>query len=119
MIKVVWKYSKSYFFVFISLILMTVVKDMLLVVAPKFIFDSMQYGTSIEDIFIPIISYVTLYLGIHLILYFLTYARNILEEKIKTLKTVHKVNALHEFECSSWKQVYESRLQFSGEEFLN
>lgn len=83
MIKVVWKYSKSYFFVFISLILMTVVKDMLLVVAPKFIFDSMQYGTSIEDIFIPIIAYVTLYLGIHLILYFLTYARNILEEKIK------------------------------------
>ena len=60
MLNLVWKNSKIYFFIFVGIILTTYIKDIVLIVAPKYIFDAMQYGGSFKEIVLPVLVYVSL-----------------------------------------------------------
>ncbi|MBQ9766073.1 MAG: ABC transporter ATP-binding protein [Lachnospiraceae bacterium] len=83
MLGVAWRHSKVYFLVLVLMLLITYTKDLVLVIAPKYIFDGMQFGESVKDILIPVIVYVALYLILHLCVHALTYFKNILETKLK------------------------------------
>ncbi len=75
--------SKLYLVVFLFHILFSYGKDLLLVMAPKYIFDSMQNGNGIKDIVIPVTGYVILYFALYGISHLLTYYKNMLEAKVK------------------------------------
>jgi len=77
------KQSKLYFCIFILMILVANAKDIALVVAPKYIFDALQFGDSFSAVFLPVLVYVLLYLGLHGILHGLTYVRKVMEMKLK------------------------------------
>ncbi len=77
------KQSKLYFCVFFVTILIANAKDIALVVAPKYIFDAMQFGGSFQAILLPVLVYLALYLGLHGILHGLTYGKKVLEMKLK------------------------------------
>lgn len=70
MLALAWKQSKAYFCVFILIILFANIKELVIVIAPKYILDSMQFGASLKTILFPVFMYVGLYLGLHIILYF-------------------------------------------------
>lgn len=72
MLGLAWKQSKAYFCVFMLIILCTNIKELVLVIAPKYIFDSMQFGESFKAILFPVFMYVGLYLGLHILIYFLS-----------------------------------------------
>lgn len=82
------KQSKLYFCIFFLMIMVANVKDIALVVAPKYIFDAMQFGGSFQAILLPVFVYLALYLGLHGILHGLTYGKKILEMKLKVLLNV-------------------------------
>lgn len=88
MLGLAWKQSKAYYCVFILTILFTNMKDLALVIAPKYIFDSMQFGESFQAILFPVFIYVGFYLGLHVILHYLAYLRVILETKLKMILNV-------------------------------
>lgn len=77
------KQSKLYFCIFFVTILVANAKDLALVVAPKYIFDAMQFGGSFSAILLPVFVYVALYFGLHGILHGLTYGKKVLEMKLK------------------------------------
>lgn len=83
MIKLVWKYKKMYFLVFLALILITDAKEFVLIVAPKYIFDSMQYGEELTDVFMPVFVYISLYFITNILLHFFSYIKTIYEVQIK------------------------------------
>lgn len=88
MLGLAWKQSKAYFCVFMLIILCTNIKELVLVIAPKYIFDSMQFGESFKAILFPVFMYIGLYLGLHILIYFLSYLRNILESKFKMVLNI-------------------------------
>lgn len=77
------KQSKLYFCIFFVTILVANAKDLALVVAPKYIFDALQFGGSFSAILLPVFVYVALYFGLHGILHGLTYGKKVLEMKLK------------------------------------
>ena len=77
------KQSKLYFCIFFVTILVANAKDIALVVAPKYIFDALQFGGSFSAILLPVFVYLALYLGLHGILHSLTYAKKVMEMKLK------------------------------------
>ncbi len=77
------KQSKLYFCIFILMILVANAKDIALVVAPKYIFDALQFGGSFGAIVVPVLFYVVVYLGLHGLLHGFTYIRKVLEMKLK------------------------------------
>ncbi|MBR2409467.1 MAG: ABC transporter ATP-binding protein [Lachnospiraceae bacterium] len=77
------KQSKLYFCIFFLVILVANAKELALVVAPKYIFDALQFGASFHAILLPVFVYVALYLGLHGILHGLTYGKKVLEMKLK------------------------------------
>lgn len=83
MINLIWKSSKAYCLAFFLLIAVKYFRDLLLVIVPKYIFDSMENGNSINDIIFPIVVYVSLYFLFHLLIHCLTFFRSNLEEKLK------------------------------------
>ena len=82
------KQSKLYFCIFFVTILVANAKDLALVVAPKYIFDAMQFGGSFSAILLPVFVYVALYFGLHGILHGLTYGKKVLEMKLKMVFNV-------------------------------
>lgn len=88
MINLIWKSSKAYCLVFFLLVAVKYFRDMLLVVLPKYIFDSMENGNTINDIIFPIAAYVSLYFLFHLSIHCLTYFRSNLEAKLKLVLNV-------------------------------
>lgn len=80
--------SRLYFCVFFVTILVANAKDIAMVVAPKYIFDAMQFGGSYHAILLPVFVYLALYLGLHGLLHSLTYGKKILEMKLKVLLNV-------------------------------
>ncbi len=80
--------SKLYFFVFFATILVANAKDIALVVAPKYIFDAMQFGGSFSAILLPVLIYLALYLGLHGMLHGLTYGKKVMEMKLKVCLNV-------------------------------
>jgi len=74
------KQSKLYFCIFFVTILIANAKDIALVVAPKYIFDAMQFGGSFRAILLPVLIYLALYLGLHGILHGLTYGKGVGDE---------------------------------------
>ena len=88
MLNLVWKNSKIYFFVFVGIILTTYIKDIVLIVAPKYIFDAMQYGGSFKEIVLPVLVYVSLYLVLHFFVHALSYSKTVLEMKLKMVMNV-------------------------------
>lgn len=82
-LRIAFQHSKSYFCIFFLLIMVTNIKDLVLVIAPKYIFDGMQFGGSFEAILIPVVIYVTLYLCLHLMIHGLEFGKNVLEAKLK------------------------------------
>jgi len=77
------KQSKLYFCVFFVTILVANAKDIALVVAPKYIFDALQFGGSFSAILLPVLVYLALYLLLHGILHGLTYGKKVMEMKLK------------------------------------
>lgn len=77
------KQSKLYFFVFFAAILAANIKDIALVVAPKYIFDALQFGSSFQAILLPVFVYLAIYFVMHGSLYVLTYGKKVLEMKLK------------------------------------
>ncbi|MBQ8800644.1 MAG: ABC transporter ATP-binding protein [Lachnospiraceae bacterium] len=77
------KQSKLYFFVFFAAILVANIKEIALVVAPKYIFDAMQFGGSFQAILLPVFVYLAIYLLMHGALYGLTYGKKVMEMKLK------------------------------------
>lgn len=88
MLNLAWKQSKTYFCVFVLIVVITVIKDLVLVIAPKYIFDSMQYENSIKAIIIPVFMYVSLYFVLFVLLHFLSYFKTTLESKFKMVLNV-------------------------------
>lgn len=83
MLGLAWKQKKAYFCVFILIILITNIKDLVLVVAPKYIFDSLQFGESFKAILLPVLIYVALYFLLHVTLHALSYMKTVFETKLK------------------------------------
>ncbi len=77
------KQSRLYFCVFFLMILVANAKDIALVAAPKYIFDALQFGGSLQAVLLPVLVYGALYFGLHGILYGLTYGKKVLEMKLK------------------------------------
>lgn len=80
---IAFRNSKLYFFIFFLLILITNIKELVLIIAPKYIFDCLQFGNSFQILVLTIIIYVGLYLGLHFMIYWLDYVKSLLEAKIK------------------------------------
>ena len=76
------KQSKLYFCIFFVTILVANAKDIALVVAPKYIFDALQFGGSFSAILLPVFVYLALYLGLHGILHSLTYAKKVMADRL-------------------------------------
>lgn len=83
MLGLAWKQKKAYFCVFILIILITNIKDLVLVVASKYIFDSLQFGESFKAILLPVLIYVALYFLLHVTLHALSYMKTVFETKLK------------------------------------
>lgn len=77
------KQSKLFFCVFFATILVANAKDIALVVAPKYIFDAMQFGGSFQEILLPVFVYLSIYLVAHGALHGLTYGKKVLEMVLK------------------------------------
>ncbi len=75
--------SKLYFCVFFVTILVANAKEIALVVAPKYIFDALQFGGSFSAILLPVFLYLVLYLVLHGILHGLIYGKKVMEMKLK------------------------------------
>lgn len=88
MINLIWKSSKAYCLAFFLLIVVKYFRDLLLVIVPKYIFDSMENGNSINDIIFPIAVYVSLYFLFHLLIHCLAFFRSNLEAKLKLVLNV-------------------------------
>ena len=88
MLGLAWKLSKAYACVFALLIIVTIVRDLVLVIAPKYILDSMQYGGSLEAIVLPVLIYVGLYFALHALVHTLVYFRTILESRLKMMLNI-------------------------------
>lgn len=88
MINLIWKSSKAYCLAFFLLIAVKYFRDLLLVIVPKYIFDSMENGNSINDIIFPIAVYVSLYFLFHLLIHCLAFFRSNLEAKLKLVLNV-------------------------------
>lgn len=83
MIGIIWKNSRSYIPIFFVHILVSYCRDILLVIAPKFIFDSMEAGNNLSDIIISVAFYSSMYFLLHFICYALEYTKSVLEAKLK------------------------------------
>lgn len=83
MLRLVAKSSKLYILDFFLRIFFVYLGEMLLVAAPKVIFDTMQNGQALRDILGVIIIYIALTFLIHSCIHITTYFKSVLEAKLK------------------------------------
>lgn len=83
MLRLVAKSSKLYILDFFLRIFFVYLGEMLLVAAPKVIFDTMQNGQAFRDILGVIIIYIVLTFLIHSCIHVTTYFKSVLEAKLK------------------------------------
>lgn len=83
MLRLVAKSSKLYILVFFLRIFFVYLGEMLLVAAPKVIFDTMQNGQAFRDILGVVMIYISLTFLIHSCIHMTTYFKSVLEAKLK------------------------------------
>ena len=92
MLRLVGQSSKAYILILIFYILCIYVKDMILILFPKFVFDRMQSGEKLSDIVAPVMMYVLVYVLVHITIALLTYGKGALERKVKVDLNVKLAN---------------------------